>query len=83
MTANPLRTATAAHSHSVRLVLTLFDLGIVSRGKFNWINVGHDDECPALSSGSERDCRCDPEVEIGGRRYLFSAFCSTKRQGAQ
>jgi len=71
MDANPLQFVAAGRSHSIMLLAKLLDLGIISGGKFTWVHVSHDDDCPALTS-SILDCVCDPEVEICGHRYLFS-----------
>lgn len=68
------------HSHAVRLLRTLFDLGVIPRGKFSWVNVRHDEDCPALASGSGLDCRCNPEVEIAGHCYSFSDFVGQESQ---
>lgn len=74
MDANPISFVVGKESHSMRLLLTLVDLGIIARGKFTWVQVRHDDGCPALASNSHLDCRCNPEVEIAGHCYLFSDF---------
>lgn len=72
MVSNPLRCAPAGQSHSLRLLQTLFDLGIIPRGRFSLAHVRHDEECPALAEGSGLHCCCNPEVEVAGRCYLYS-----------
>ena len=78
MAADPLRLAAPVRSHSMRLLVRLFDLGLSPRGRFSLVHLGHDGDCPALAGGSGLDCRCNPEVEIGGARYLFSDFMGTE-----
>jgi hypothetical protein len=65
----------AERSHAFRLMRRLFDLGFIPRGKFSWVHVWHDGDCAALAPGcSNLNCNCDPEIEIGDRRYLSSDF---------
>jgi hypothetical protein len=77
MASNPACSLPAEQPHSLRLLMRLLDLGIIARGKFTRVHIRHDDDCPALISGS--DCRCDCEVEIEGHRYLFSEFVHRAR----
>jgi len=80
MAADPLHSVAAERSHSLRLLLQLVELGIIARGRFSWVHVRHDWDCPALASGSGLDCCCNSEVEVAGRCYLFSDFVE---QGGQ
>jgi hypothetical protein len=64
----------SSQSRSVRLALRLFELGIIPRGKFTWVEARHDQGCPTLVRGSGLDCNCDCEIEIGGRTYSYSEF---------
>jgi hypothetical protein len=65
----------AEQSHSFQLMLKLLDLGLIPLGRFSWVHVWHDSHCAAVGSGGlEVNCRCNPEAEIGGQRYLFSDF---------
>jgi hypothetical protein len=57
----------------LQLLHWLFDLGLIPKGRFSWVDVRHDWYCAALASGgSALDCRCNPEVEIGGHLYSFA-----------
>lgn len=74
MADNLLPHVRATDSHSIKLFALLLDLGIIPRGKFTWVHVWHDGDCPALASGTALDCRCNPEVEVATHRYLYSDF---------
>lgn len=67
-------------SRSVRLALRLFELGIISRGKFTLLETKHDPGCPTLVTGSGLDCNCDCEIEIGGRTYSYSEFVRLEKR---
>jgi len=51
MGCNPLSIA-AGRSHTIRLLRTLFDLGIISRGKFTWVHIRQLREVAGLSQWS-------------------------------
>lgn len=74
MAANPLHPSRMGKSHSIALLARLLTLGIVRSGTVNWVKVWHDSGCPALASGSDLDCRCNPEVELANGLYLYSDF---------
>ena len=65
-------------SSTLALLSTLYELRIIPRGEFSWVEIRHDPGCPALLSQSNLDCRCDCEVVLRGKTYLYSDFFGSR-----
>jgi hypothetical protein len=66
------------HSSSLELLVKMFALDIIPRGKFSCVEIRHDYDCPSLSIGSSFACNCDCEVLLDGKGYLYSEFFSSR-----
>jgi len=53
-------------------------------GRMYYMNVAHDDDCPALGSQSMADCRCEPEfhapVEVADANGWLAEAAKTRGQ---
>ena len=58
-------------SHALQLAAWLVSQRIAGQLPFNWLLIRHDADCVTLATGHADDCRCDCEVNVGGRTYSF------------